>query len=105
MSACTLLSFIERCCVNIYRKYEHSQTFGLITSASANAVWCQDEDAQNAALRSSGAGRVVVGADEEVFCWDVKKGELLSRWKDSASTAEVTVIVRSTTDQDLYAVG
>lgn len=95
----------ERQFIDRNSKYEHSKTFGLITSASSNAIWCQDESAQNAALRSAGAGRAIVGADEEVLCWDVKKGELLSRWKDSNCSAEVTVIARSQADPDLYAVG
>ena len=56
-------------------------------------------------MRSSGAGRAIVGADEEVLCWDVKKGELLGRWKDSNCSAEVTVIARSNADPDIYAVG
>ena len=93
------------CFADRRRKYEHSKTFGLITSASSNAVWCEDENVQNAGLRSSGAGRAIVGADEEVLCWDVKKGELLGRWKDSTCSAEVTVIARSRADPDIYAVG
>lgn len=88
-----------------YRKYEHSKTFGVITSGTSNAVWCEDENAQNAVLRSSGAGSAVVGAEEEVLCWDVKKGELLGRWKDSDCSAEVAVIARSHADRDIYAVG
>lgn len=46
-----------------------------------------------------------MGADEEVLCWDVKKGELLSRWRDKDCVAEVTSIARSTADPDVYAVG
>ena len=46
-----------------------------------------------------------MGADEEVLCWDVKKGELLSRWRDPACSAEVTVIAGSDADPDVYAVG
>ena len=46
-----------------------------------------------------------MGADEEVLCWDLKKGELLGRWKDSSCSAEVTVIARSSADADIYAVG
>ena len=46
-----------------------------------------------------------MGANEEVLCWDVKKGELLGRWKDSNCSAEATVIARSTADPDVYAVG
>lgn len=57
------------------------------------------------ALRTSGAGRAIVGANEEILCWDIKKGELLSRWKDSNCNAEVTVIARSDADPDIFAVG
>ena len=46
-----------------------------------------------------------MGANEEVFCWDVKKGELLGRWKDNNCSAEITVIARSSADPDIYAVG
>ena len=46
-----------------------------------------------------------MGANEEVLCWDLKKGDLLGRWKDSSCSAEVTVIARSSADPDLYAVG
>ena len=46
-----------------------------------------------------------MGADEEVLCWDLKKGELLGRWKDSNCSAEVTIIARSSADPDIYAVG
>jgi len=60
---------------------------------------------QSVALRSSGAGRAIVGADEEVLCWGVKKGDLLSRWKDESCSAEVTVIARSQADPDIHAVG
>ncbi|KAL9633487.1 MAG: hypothetical protein Q9204_003375 [Flavoplaca sp. TL-2023a] len=91
--------------VKSYLKYEHSKTFGLITSPSSNVLWIPDENVQNAALRQSGAGRAIVGADEEVLCWDVKKGELLSRWRDKDCVAEVTSIARSTVDPDVNAVG
>ncbi|KAG8527033.1 uncharacterized protein KY384_008462 [Bacidia gigantensis] len=90
--------------VKSYLKFEHSKTFGLVVSASANVVWCPDEDA-NAASRISGGGRAIVGADEEVLCWHLKKGELISRWKDPACSATVTAITRSKTDPDLFAVG
>ena len=46
-----------------------------------------------------------MGANEEVFCWDVKKGEMLGRWKDTGCSAEVTVIARSRADPDIHAVG
>lgn len=47
----------------------------------------------------------MVGADEEVLCWDLKKGEILSRWRDASCSAEVTVIAKSEADPDIYAVG
>ena len=87
------------------RKYEHSKTFGLITSPTAKVVWAQDNNPPLPAFRKTGAGRAVTAANEEVLCWDVKKGEILSRWRDPQCAAEVTAIVRSQADPDLYAVG
>ncbi|KAL6715739.1 beta transducin [Lecanora helva] len=91
--------------VKSYLKYEHSKSFGLITSATSNAIWCAGHDAENAALRSAGAGCAVVGANEEILCWDIKKGEVISRWTENACNAEVTVITQSEADPDIYAVG
>ncbi|GAB1214391.1 hypothetical protein ATERTT37_003553 [Aspergillus terreus] len=85
-------------------KFEHANTFGLIASASSNAIWARDDDLTGAARRT-GSGRAIVGASEEVLCWDIKKGELLGRWRDSACKAQVTVITHSKTDEDLFAVG
>ncbi len=76
-----------------------------MTSASSNVVWTAAEDVENPALRSAGAGRAVVGANEEVLSWDIKKGELFGRWKDSDCVAEVTTIAQSTADPDIHAVG
>ncbi|KAL4741007.1 hypothetical protein BDV11DRAFT_183996 [Aspergillus similis] len=90
--------------VKSYLKFEHSKTFGVVTSASSNAIWVRD-DAISGISRQTGAGRGVVGAGEEVLCWDIKKGELLGRWKDSACRAQVTVITQSKTDEDIFAVG
>ncbi|KAL4929272.1 snoRNA-binding rRNA-processing protein DIP2 [Aspergillus undulatus] len=90
--------------VKSYLKFEHSKTFGLVTSASSNAIWIRD-DAIAGVSRQTGSGRGVVGAGEEVLCWDIKKGELLGRWKDSACRAQVTVITQSKTDEDIFAVG
>ena len=59
----------------------------------------------NPGSRLTNAGRAVVGADEEVLCWDLKKGELLNRWKDGVCNALVTQIVQSWVDSDVYAVG
>ncbi|MCJ1342803.1 hypothetical protein MMC31_000992 [Peltigera leucophlebia] len=91
--------------VKSYLKYEYSKTFGLITSTSSNALWVRDGIGGTNALRTSGAGKAIVGAVEEVLCWDLKKGELVSRWKDGDCKAEVTVIVRSRADPDVFAVG
>ena len=88
-----------------FRKFEPSKTFGLITSAFSNVVWSEHEDVQATAQRSSGGGRAIVGANEEILCWDLKKGELQSRWKDDSCSAEVTVIARSAADPDIYAAG
>ena len=46
-----------------------------------------------------------MAANEEVLCWDVKKGELISRWKDERCKAAVTCIAQSKTDTDFFAVG
>ncbi|KAJ5274216.1 hypothetical protein N7505_002761 [Penicillium chrysogenum] len=89
--------------VKSYFKFEHSNTFGLVASASSNAVWAKDD--QTGIARQTGAGRAIVGASEEVLCWDVKKGELLGRWRDSACRAQVTVVTQSMTDEDIFAVG
>lgn len=68
-------------------------------------MWTPAENVENPAVRSAGAGRAVVGAGEEVLCWDIKKGELVGRWKDSACGAEVTYIAQSKADPDIHAVG
>ncbi|CAI7677603.1 hypothetical protein N7533_006619 [Penicillium manginii] len=90
--------------VKSYFKFEHSNTFGLVASATSNAIWAKDEQI-GGAVRQTGAGRAIVGASEEVLCWDVKKGELLGRWRDSACRAQVTVVTQSKTDEDIFAVG
>ena len=88
------------------RKYEHAKTFGLITSATANLIWApQDHSTTLTGGRSIGAGNAITAAEEEILCWDIKKGELLSRWKDNACNAQVTAISRSHTDPDIYAAG
>ncbi|CAG8101577.1 unnamed protein product [Penicillium salamii] len=89
--------------VKSYFKFEHSNTFGLVASASSNAIWAKDD--QTGVARQTGAGRAIVGASEEVLCWDVKKGELLGRWRDSACRAQVSLVSQSQTDEDIFAVG
>lgn len=44
-------------------------------------------------------------ANEEVLTWDIKTGELVSRWSDPKNRAEVSVISQSQTDSDVFAVG
>lgn len=82
-----------------YRKYEHSKSFGLVTSSSSNIVWT------SSGKTGTGAGQAFVAANEEVLCWDIKKGELLSRWRDENCKAQVTAIAQSKTDKDVFAVG
>ncbi|MBE7180979.1 MAG: hypothetical protein INR71_07180, partial [Terriglobus roseus] len=73
-----------------------------MTSALSNAVWTSDTSTN---ARASGSGTAVVGANEDVLRWDVKKGELLGRWRDGDGTACVTALARSHADQDLFAAG
>ncbi|EAQ89334.1 hypothetical protein CHGG_05953 [Chaetomium globosum CBS 148.51] len=53
----------------------------------------------------TGAGQAIVAANEEVLVWDIKKGELLSRWRDENCRAKVTAIAQSRIDPDVFAVG
>jgi U3 small nucleolar RNA-associated protein 12 len=83
--------------VNSYSKYGLSQTFGLVNSALSNVL----------SLTSTSAlpGQAVIGANEYVLIWDVKKGELLHKWRDGSSDAQVTAIASSFADGDIFAVG
>jgi U3 small nucleolar RNA-associated protein 12 len=82
--------------VNSYNKYGLSQTFGLVNSALSNVL----------SLTATGTtpGEAVVGANEHVLIWDVKKGELLHKWSDG-SDAQVTALANSFADGDIFAVG
>jgi U3 small nucleolar RNA-associated protein 12 len=77
----------------------------VVATAASNIVWTPDATAQPGANRPAGAGRAYAAANEQVLCWDVKKGELLSTWRDASCTEEVTVICRSEVDSDVFAVG
>ncbi|KAH8676711.1 WD40-repeat-containing domain protein [Tricladium varicosporioides] len=88
--------------VKSYLKYEHSKTFGLVSSSTSNVVWSADGHVSS---KSSGSGRAVVAANEDVLCWDIRKGELLSRWSDNNCKSQVTAIAQSKSDPDIYAVG
>ncbi|KAL6712101.1 beta transducin [Coniothyrium glycines] len=91
--------------VKAYSKYEQTDAFGVVTTATSNIAWSPEGLTQPGSKRPAGAGRAYAAANEEVLCWDVKKGELLSRWRDSTCTEEVTVICRSEVDPDVFAVG
>jgi len=95
-------SFLStRCRANSlsYRKFEYSKSFGLVTSSTSNIVWTSKDRS------GTGVGQAVVAANEEVLYWDVKKGELLGRWRDEKCKAQVTAIAQSKTDKDVFAVG
>jgi U3 small nucleolar RNA-associated protein 12 len=83
----------------LLRKFEHAKSFGTIASSTANIVWATKDKT------GTGAGQAILAANEEVLCWDIKKGELLSRWKDEKCTAPVTAIAQSKSDKDVFAVG
>ncbi|GJC80236.1 putative WD repeat-containing protein C3D6.12 [Colletotrichum liriopes] len=85
--------------VKSYLKYEHSKSFGIVASNTSNLVWTPQGRA------GSGAGQAIVAANEDVLCWDIKKGELLSRWRDERNTVPVTAIAQSKVDKDVFAVG
>jgi U3 small nucleolar RNA-associated protein 12 len=70
-----------------------------VTSSTSNILWTPN------ARSSTSAGHAVVAANEEVLTWDIKKGELLSRWRDENCSAQVTAIARSKADKDVFAVG
>ncbi|ROT37270.1 WD40 repeat-like protein [Sodiomyces alkalinus F11] len=85
--------------VKSYLKFEHQKSFGVVASSTSNIVWTSRQGP------STGAGQAVVAANEEVLCWDIKKGELLSRWRDEKATLPVTSIAQSQVDKDVFAVG
>ncbi|RPB14395.1 WD40 repeat-like protein [Morchella conica CCBAS932] len=87
--------------VKSYLRFEHLRTFGIVASGTANAIWTPES---NSTSRTN-AGRAVVPANEEVLTWDIKKGELISRWRDPKCKSEVSAIVQSQTDNDIFAVG
>ncbi|KAK4565422.1 beta transducin [Recurvomyces mirabilis] len=92
--------------VRSYRRYEPSHSFGTVCTASSNALWTPDHSASTSSTaKSTGAGRTYVGANEDVLCWDIKKGELLSRWHDNDNKSEVTALCQCSAQPDLFAAG
>ncbi|KAG0123733.1 hypothetical protein HOY82DRAFT_582102 [Tuber indicum] len=90
--------------VKSYLRFEHSSTFGVIASGTANTVWTAGATTP-AQTKTTSAGRAIAPANEEVLTWDIKKGELLSRWRDGKCKAEVSAIAQSRADKDVFAVG
>ncbi|KAL2118999.1 hypothetical protein VTJ04DRAFT_5958 [Mycothermus thermophilus] len=88
--------------VKSYLKFEPSKSFGVVVSPNSNIVWSSPS---RTAGKATGAGQAIVAANEEVLVWDIKKGELLARWRAENSRANVTAIAQSHTDPDLFAVG
>lgn len=86
--------------VKSYLKFEQSSVFGQICGATSNTVFLPTTPSDR-----STAGRAVVGANEDVLVWDVKRGEVESRWHVVDNRSQVTVICRSHTDPDIFAVG
>ncbi|KAK3311146.1 uncharacterized protein B0T15DRAFT_63796 [Chaetomium strumarium] len=86
--------------VKSYLKFEPSKSFGVVASSNSNLVWSSPRG-----KAGSGAGQAIVSANEEVLVWDIKKGELLGRWRDENCRAKVTAIAQSRTDPDVFAVG
>ncbi|KAF7870151.1 uncharacterized protein EAF02_009341 [Botrytis sinoallii] len=89
--------------VKSYLKYEHSKSFGLVNSSTSNVVW--STDGAGVSSRNTGSGRAIVAANEEVLCWEIKTGALLSRWRDNECKSQVSAIAQSKTDIDIFAVG
>ncbi|KAF7560887.1 hypothetical protein G7046_g3265 [Stylonectria norvegica] len=85
--------------VKSYFKYEHAKAFGIVASSTSNLVWTSRD------RTGAGAGHAVVAANEEVLCWDIKKGEISSRWRDERCTVPVTAVAQSKSDKDVFAVG
>jgi U3 small nucleolar RNA-associated protein 12 len=85
--------------VKSYNKYELSETFGLVASGVSNVISVSE------ATKAAGPGLAVVGANESVLTWDVKKGELIGRWNDKNCNSQTTAIARSVSDSDIFAVG
>ncbi|KAK6352265.1 hypothetical protein TWF730_009096 [Orbilia blumenaviensis] len=91
--------------VKSYARFAQSRSFGVITSASSNIIWTPDSPVSSKNTSRTSAGLAIVPANEEVLTWDVKKGELLSRWREKNCKSEVTCLKQSRTDEDVFAVG
>ncbi|KAL1841204.1 hypothetical protein VTJ49DRAFT_7325 [Mycothermus thermophilus] len=88
--------------VKSYLKFEPSKSFGVVVSPNSNIVWSSPS---RSSAKATGAGQAIVAANEEVLVWDIKKGELLARWRADNNRANVTALAQSRTDPDVFAVG
>ena len=93
-----------RASANISRKFEHANSFGQICSTASNCIWDSQTENESSTSRNT-IGRAVVGANEDVLVWDLKRGEIESKWHDNTNKSQVTVITRSHSDLDIFAVG
>lgn len=108
ISVCKLLGNTLRHLTNLLRKFEQSQAFGQVCSTASNCIWdsrTESDSTTSTSTSRTGAGRTFVGANEDILVWDIKRGELESRWHATNNRAQVTVICRSETDPDVFAVG
>ena len=80
------------------RKYEPTHTFGTVCTATSNCL-------ATPSTSKTGAGAAYVGANEDVLSWDIKTGDLLSRFHDSDNKREVTCLSQCAVQPDLFAVG
>ncbi|CAB09121.1 U3 snoRNA associted protein Dip2 [Schizosaccharomyces pombe] len=81
--------------VKSYTRYEPTEFFGVIASSGCNILGQPSSSAKS-------VGRAIVGGLESVLEWDLKTGQLLSKWKDSDCSAKVTCIANF---DEMYAVG
>jgi len=89
---------------NLHSKFERTSTFGQVCSTASNCIWDPRTENESTTSRTA-AGRTFVGANEDVLVWDLKRGDTEARWHASDNKAQVTVICRSQTDPDVFAVG
>ncbi|MBW0475771.1 hypothetical protein O181_015486 [Austropuccinia psidii MF-1] len=77
--------------VKSYFLHGGTEVFGLIASNTSNSLF--------------DGKRAYVPALEDVYVWDLKRGEHLGMWHATSHTSPVTYISRSPTDPDKFAVG
>ncbi|CAH7666512.1 hypothetical protein PPACK8108_LOCUS866 [Phakopsora pachyrhizi] len=77
--------------VRSYLRHGGTEVFGLIASNSGNSLF--------------DGRRAFVPALEDVYVWDVKRGELVGMWHATGHYLPVTFISRSPVDADKFAIG